>query len=101
MGRVSHRTYILPPMSYSVSQMSSDSCPVCGLLWRDYGRATAEHVRLLKEQDEAAGRDDILFRQLEPQIESAGILREQARAAIKAHLEADHSEPTYRATTAG
>jgi hypothetical protein len=49
-------------------------------------------VRLLKEQEAAAGRDLTRFRELEPDLEIAAGIRDRARVAIKRHLAKDHHE---------
>lgn len=81
---VRQRTYTL--------EMLDHSCPICAALWRDYSRATTEHVRLIEVEKAAAGRDGMRFRELEINVETAGVQREQARTNIKVHMWADHGD---------
>jgi len=81
--------------------MSSQAeCVRCAELWRAYGVATNEHVRLLNEQARVAGVNTDRFRELDSLCEPAAGRRDAARAAIETHLAAEHAEPAQRTMTA-
>jgi len=69
----------------------NEDCALCNGLWREYAKATTEHVRLLREE-ESPGWDLARFRKLESEIDVAAGVRARARIAIKIHLSKDHGE---------
>jgi hypothetical protein len=75
------------------------TCEKCVQLWRDYANATTEHVQLLKEQDQATGRDLARFKELEPLTEVAAEKRDTARATIIRHLAEEHAQETREMAT--
>jgi hypothetical protein len=69
----------LTPISHGI-------CPTCDALWRKYGIATAEHIKLLMEsQKSALARDTANDETLMVAIAKAGQRRESARAEIQEH----------------
>jgi hypothetical protein len=74
----------MPPMELS--------CALCERLWPAYAKLTAEHVRLVKEREEAEARGDTeRFRALQGTIGAAEAQREASRRAIAHHLAMEHS----------
>ena len=71
---------------------AAESCERCVTLWREYADATRNHVALIKEQERAAGLNATRFKELDSQVEIAAMRREAARAGIKIHLAAEHTE---------
>ena len=73
------------------------SCEECRRLWREFGAATNEHIRLENKLQLAALKSDIeAIAILTPQVEAAAEKRQSLRDEIRLH-EATHEQ----ATTAG
>jgi len=70
-----------------------ERCGECDELWREYAKATAEHVQLIKQQEQEAlsGGYSEDIRSLEALIELANKRRDFARDAIKKHLATDRA----------
>jgi hypothetical protein len=78
--------------------MWAANCEECGRLWRQYGAATTEHIRLgNKLQLAALGRDTEAIVKLTPLLESAAEKRQSSREAIRGHVTTQHG----RTATAG
>jgi hypothetical protein len=66
--------------------MPLGACPICDALWREFAYATAQHVRLLMEsQDAAMKHDTVLAATTETLITEAEARRAAARNAVHGH----------------
>jgi hypothetical protein len=72
-------------------------CEVCARLWRQYGEATRNHLTLLRRQQSLESTDAEAAKELDHQVQRAGLRREAARAEIQKHRAADHDEKTMTA----
>jgi hypothetical protein len=74
-----------------MSPLPKGNCAECDSMWRDYGIATAEHLKLLLERDMAAARQDWeLEDRLDSQIPGAERRRNQTRELIRKHESDGH-----------
>ena len=80
--------------------MNPPRCPECDELWREYAKATIEHVKLIKQQEIAAEFSIVAFRDLEESIQIAEKRRAEARDAVRSHLTSRHrATPKSSSTT--
>jgi hypothetical protein len=71
--------------------MPGHACTKCSKFWRDYALATTIHVDLVEEQKHPH-KFVARHTAVQTAIESAGLQRELARAAIEKHIITAHGE---------
>jgi hypothetical protein len=75
-------------------------CSRCDELWRSYASATLDHLRALKDKEQAADRDVFRLWTLEMKVEALGAERAAARVKITTHLALSHSHQGLSSLTA-
>ena len=73
-------------------------CTKCDGLWREYSKATVDHVALLKELKIAAATASAQPREMDPTVQAAEKKRNNARKAIRDQLAVDHTAGSHTFT---
>ena len=75
-------------------------CRRCDQLWREYSKATTEHVALVKEYEGTAVKDSERLRDLESRMKHAEKRRAGTRLRVQRHVASVHKGENERSMEA-